>query len=86
MTLINALKIRTSIVFSVSFPNKTFLSCFFLVVFIIGLYFLIHAKIVQIFVLTEELISTTGIATDEANAEIKQQPVTAEAKISKCSA
>ena len=52
---------------------------------IIDLYLLIPAVIAQIFISTEELIITKGIATNEVNAEIEKQPVTAEAKISKCS-
>ena len=56
-----------------------------LLFFIIDLYFLIPAVIVQIFIPTAELVILTGIATNEANAEIETQPVTVEGKISKCS-
>ena len=52
---------------------------------IIDLYLLIPAVIAQIFIPTEKLVRPTGIAPNEANAEIETQPVTVEAKISKCS-
>ena len=52
---------------------------------IIDLYLLIPAVIAQVFISTEELVITKEIAINEANAEIEKQPVTAEAKISKCS-
>ena len=41
--------------------------------------------IAQIFIPTAELAIPTGIPTNEANAETETQPVTVEAKISKCS-
>ena len=40
--------------------------------------------IAQIFIPTAELVIPTGIATNEANAEIETQAVTAQTKISKC--
>ena len=40
--------------------------------------------IAQIFIPTAELVIPTGIATNEANAEIETQPVIFETKISKC--
>ena len=46
---------------------------------------LICAVIVQTFDPTAELAIPTGPQTNEANSEIETQPVTAEAKISKCS-
>ena len=52
---------------------------------IFDLYFLIPAVIPQIFNPTKELFIPTGIPTKEAKAEIKIHPVTAEAKIRKCS-
>ena len=58
--LIEALEIRTSIVFSLSFPSSTILSCFFFFFFIIDSYFLIPAVIVQIFIPTAKLVIPTG--------------------------
>ena len=52
--------------------------------FIIGFYFWIPAVIAQSFIPTAELVIPTGTQTNEANAEIKTQPVTVETKISKC--
>ena len=40
--------------------------------------------IAQLFIPTAELVIPTGKATNEANAESEKQPVTVEAKISKC--
>ena len=68
---IKALEIRTSIVFSLSLPNDTILSCFFFFFFIIDLYFLIPTVIAQMFIPTAELVIPTGTQTNEANAEIK---------------
>ena len=48
--------------------------------FIIDLSFLISAMISQIFIPTAELV-IPGTQTNEANAEIGTQPVTAETKI-----
>ena len=47
---------------------------------IIDLYFLIPAVITQIFIVAAELVIPAGIPTNEANAEIETQPVTAEMK------
>ena len=41
--------------------------------------------IAQIHIPTPKLVIPTGTKANEANAEIHTQPVTAEAKISKCS-
>ena len=49
--------------------------------FIIDLYVLIPAVIVQIFIPTTELVIPTGTQTTEANAEIETQPVSIETKI-----
>ena len=68
---IKASKIRTSIVFSLSFPNNTILSCFYSFFFVIYLYFLIPPVIAQIFILISELVIPTGITTNAANAEIE---------------
>ena len=58
---------------------------FFLLFLIIGLYFLIHLVIAQIFIAAAELAISTGIPTNEAKAEIETHPLTAEAKITKFS-
>ena len=81
---IYALEIRTSMVFKLSFPKDTILSCFFFFV-IIDLYFLISAVIAQIFIPTAEFVILTGTQTKEANAEIETQPEVFETRISKCS-
>ena len=79
------LEIRTSIVFNLSFPNNTILSCFLFFYFMIDLYFLIPAVIAQFLIPTADLLIPTGTPTNEENAEIEIQPVTVETKISKCS-
>ena len=57
---------------------------FFLFFFlIIDLYFLIPAVIAQIFNPNAELVISIGIPTNEVNAEIETQPLTAEIKIRK---
>ena len=53
--------------------------------FSFDLYFFIPEVITQIFVPTAKLVMSAGIATNEANAENKTQPVTVEARISKYS-
>ena len=78
------LDIRTSIVSKLAFPSNTILSCFFLFFLIIDLYYLIPTVIAQIFNPTAELAIPTGTSTNEANAEIETQPLTAEIK-TKCS-
>ena len=83
--LIKTLEIRTSIIFNLSFPNNTILSCFFFFSFINDLYFLIPAVIPQVFIPTAELVIPTGPKTNEANAEIETQTVIVETKISQCS-
>ena len=66
---IKALEIRTSIVFNLSFPNSTILSCFaFCYNWLYNCLFLILAVIAQIFVPTEELIIPTETQINEANA------------------
>ena len=55
MQLIKALKIKTSLVFSLAFANRTILSCFFLFVLIMDLSFLISAFNAQSFNPTAEL-------------------------------
>ena len=65
---INALEIRTSIVFNLIFPNNTILSCFSYISLLIELYFLIPSVIAQIFIPTEELVISTETATNKINA------------------
>ena len=89
---IKELEIRTSIGFKLVFEfsklvfltlvfnNILSLSCFFLL--IIDLYLLIAAVIGQFIITTAEPVIPTGIQTNEANAELKTQPVTVKAKIS----
>ena len=48
---------------------------------IIDLHFLIPAVIAQIFILTAELVISTGTQTNQANAEIETQPVTVKTKM-----
>ena len=79
---IEALEIKTSIVFKLVFANKTILLCFLL---IIDFYFLIPAVIAQNFIVISELAIPTGIPIKEAKTEIETHPVMVEAKISKCS-
>ena len=52
---------------------------------IIDLYLLIPARIAQIFIPTADLVVPTGTQTNDVNTEIEIQPVTVEAKITKCS-
>ena len=52
---------------------------------IIDLYFLILAVIAQIFNPITELLITVGIPYKEAKAETEIHPVSAEAKMRKCS-
>ena len=48
---------------------------------IIDLYFLIPEVIAQIFICTAELVASTGIPTNETNAESETHTLTAEMKI-----
>ena len=57
--------------------NTTFL--------IIDLYFLIPTVIAQVFNLIAQLVIPIRIPSKEAKAEIEMHPVTAEAKVRKCS-
>ena len=67
---IKALEIKNSIVFNLSFPNNTILSCSFFFTFLIDLYFLIITVIAHIFIATTELVKRTRTQTNEANEEI----------------
>ena len=81
---IKALETWTSIVLNLSFPNSTIFPCFFFFFFIVDLYFLILGN-PQISIPNAELVIPTRTQAYEANAEIETQPLTVEAKISKCS-
>ena len=82
---IKALETWTSKVFNLSFPSSTIFPCFFFFFFIVDLYFLILAGNPQISIPHAELVIPTRTQAYEANAEIETQPLTVEAKISKCS-
>ena len=77
------LEIRTLMVFNFDFANNTILSCFFFILFIIYLYFLIPVVIAKSLIHTAELIILTGKQIHAANAEIETQPVITEDRISK---
>ena len=66
---INALEIKTSMLFNIDFVNNTTLSCFFFFFLIIDLFFLISAVIAQIFNTIAELVIPIGIPTKEDKAE-----------------
>ena len=83
--MVNALEIKTSIVFNLIFANNTILSCLFLFSVIIDLYFLIPVLIAQFFIPIAELEIPIGTPTNEANAVTETQPMTAETKTRKCS-
>ena len=72
--------IKTSRVFKLVFANNTI--PLFLIIY---LYFLIPAVIAHIFNPTAELAILIGTPTNEANADIDTQPLTAETKTRKCS-
>ena len=71
--------------FNLDFANKTISSCFFCFFLIVDSYFLIPAAIKQFFSLIAGLVIPIEIPNEEAKAEIEIHPVTAEAKIRKCS-
>ena len=76
--LINVLKITTSIASNLVFAGNTIVSCVSLYFLIIDLYLLLPSVIAQIFNPTAELVIPTGTPTNDANAEIETQPLTAE--------
>ena len=57
--------------FSLDFANNIILSCLFLFLLIIGLYILIPAAFVQIFITIAEIVIPIGIPNKEAKPEIK---------------
>ena len=86
--MIKYLEITTSIVTNLYILFYIlYILYFFFFFFIIDfdLYILIPVIIAQMFVPAAELVIPTRTQTNEANAEIETQPVTVEARISKCS-
>ena len=81
--LINALEIKSYMLFNLVFANNTILSCFFFFFLIINSYFLIPVVIAQIFILTAVLVIPKGIPAKKAKTEIETHQVTAKAKVSK---
>ena len=77
---IKALESKTLIVFNSVFTSNTILSCFFLFLLIIDLYFFIPAMIPLIFILISELTISTETPTNEVNVDIEAQPLMAETK------
>ena len=78
---IEALEIKTSVLFNLAFANNTILSCFFFCFLIIDIYFLISAATEQTFDPIAELVIPIG----KERAEIEIQPAIEEVKIRKCS-
>ena len=71
--------------FNLDFVNNTLLSCFFLFVLFIDLYFLISAVITPISTQIAELAIPIEILTKEAKVEMETNPVIVEIVISECS-
>ena len=67
------------------FASNAIFSCFLLVFLLMKIYFLIPAVIAQIFVPTTELPTPAGTPTNEGNAKIETQRLTAETKTRTCS-
>ena len=67
-----------SMLFNLDFAYNTILSCFFFFFLMIDLNFLVPAVITQIFNPIGELITPTGIPTNEEKAEMKTHPVIVE--------
>ena len=82
---VEALEIKTSILFNWDFPSNNVLSWFFLFFLIIDLYFLIPAVIKQIFYPIAELVIAIRIPTKEAKAGMETHPVILEIAISELS-
>ena len=82
---IKTLEIKTSMLFNLDFANNTILSCFFFFFLILDLCFLIPAVIAQIVNLIAELVIPIEIPSKEAKVEVEIHPLTAKAKMRKCS-
>ena len=63
------------------FANNAAWLCFLLFFLIIDLYFSILVIIAYIYSPTVELVVPTGKLTNQSNAEIKTEPLTAETKV-----
>ena len=85
LELIEALEIKTSMLFNLVLPSNTILSCFLFFFVIIDLYLILPAVIAQVFNPIAELIIPVGISTKETKQEIEINPVAAEAKTRTCS-
>ena len=75
----------SSMLFNLVFANNTFFSHFFFFFLIIDLYSLISAVIEQIVNPFVKLVIRIGIPSKEAKVETEIHPVTAEARMRKCS-
>ena len=82
---IKALEIRTSIVFNLSFPNNTILSCFLLIFPYNWLILFSSCSDCTNFYSYCRTRNTNRNKTNEPNAETETQPVTIEARINKFS-
>ena len=82
---IKASEIKVSMLFNLDFAKNTIFPCYFFFFLIIDLYFLNQAALGQTFNLIAEHVILTEIPSKETKAEIKINPVIAEAKIRKCS-
>ena len=71
--------------FNLDFANNAILSCFFFLLLIIDLFFLISAASAHLFHPITELVIPIGIQIKEAKAEIEIHSVVVEAKIRMCS-
>ena len=67
-------------VFNLSFPRNTILTCFLFFFLILDLYFLIPAVTAQVFIHTAQIIIPTETLAYEANAEMEAQPLTLKIK------
>ena len=83
--MIQALEIKTSMLFNLDFASKTISSYLFFFFLIIDLYFLIPAAIAQIFNSIAEFLISMEITITDVKAETEIHSVIIEAKIRKCS-
>ena len=78
--MIEALEIKTSMLFNVDFASNTFLSSFFFFYLIIYLYSFVPAATVKIFNPIAELLIPIGTLIKEAKPGMETHPVFVEAK------
>ena len=81
---IQAIKIKTSIVFNLVLANNTILLCSFVFFLMIDLYIAILVVIAKVFNPTRELITLRIIPTNEVKSEIEIKSLREETKIRKC--